>query len=240
LVASSPTERLIVTVAAVGARNFTKAIDAATLSAIARKIYVAGPIGLRKMQHWRPYICPFEQLAPYVRDGSRVLDIGCGSGLLLCLLAGLGREFEGVGFDVSHRAINLARQAAERLAPLNPSARLSFECLKPGNPWPTGDFDVVFLVDVLHHVPQRSQRAFLRQTLSKLATDGTLVYKDMCARPRWRALANRLHDLVISRQWISYVPIEILEQWVRSEYRAVVAREDLTRFWYGHELRIVK
>jgi len=235
-----PTERLIVTVAAVGARTFPEAIDAATLSAIAKTIYVAGPIGLRKLQHWRPYICPFERLAPYARDGSRVLDIGCGSGLLLCLLAGLGRAFEGVGFDVSQRAINMARQAAERLAPLNPNARLSFECLKPGSPWPTGDFDAVYLVDVLHHVSLKSQRAFLRQALSKLGSGGTLVYKDMCARPRWRAFANRLHDLVISQQWISYLPIEILEQWVRSEGREVVVREDLTRFWYGHELRVVK
>jgi 2-polyprenyl-3-methyl-5-hydroxy-6-metoxy-1,4-benzoquinol methylase len=226
--------------AVVGARTVPEVIDAATLSAIARTIYVAGPIGLRKLQHWRPYICPFERLVPCVRDGSRVLDIGCGAGLLLCLLVGLGRQFEGFGFDVSQPAINMARQAAERLASLNPKARLSFECLEPGKPWPNGAFDVVYMVDVLHHISSKSQRAFLRQALSKLGIGGTLVYKDMCIRPRWRALANRLHDMLIARQWISYVPIETIEQWVRSEGKEVIAREDLTRFCYGHELRVVK
>jgi 2-polyprenyl-3-methyl-5-hydroxy-6-metoxy-1,4-benzoquinol methylase len=225
--------------AVVGARIVPEVIDAATLSAIARTIYVAGPIGLRKLQHWRPYICPFERLVPCVRDGSRVLDIGCGAGLLLCLLVGLGRQFE--GFGLTSRSLpstwldkppNDWHRSIQRPTVVRVSGT--------GKPWPNGAFDVVYMVDVLHHIPSKSQRAFLRQALSKLGIGGTLVYKDMCIRPRWRALANRLHDMLIAHQWISYVPIETIEQWVRSEGKEVIAREDLTRFCYGHELRVVK
>src|SRR5580704_9820933 len=83
-------------------------LTARQLAAISRSLYREGPLLLRTLQHWRPYICPFENLVAYVREGSRALDIGCGSGLLLSLTAGVGIKFEGVGFDVSRQGIELA------------------------------------------------------------------------------------------------------------------------------------
>ena len=126
-------------------------IDAKHLSAVARSMYTDGPLFRRKLQHWRPYICPFESLVGYVKDGSQVLDVGCGGGLLLSLLAGLGREFEGVGFDVSAGAIDAASRMARRAATISPNARLSFLRLDFDAAWPAEKVDVVFLIDVLHH-----------------------------------------------------------------------------------------
>jgi 2-polyprenyl-3-methyl-5-hydroxy-6-metoxy-1,4-benzoquinol methylase len=210
------------------------------LSSVARSMYTDGHLLRRKLQHWRPYICPFENLVQYVTDGSLVLDIGCGGGLLLSLLAGLGRRFEGVGFDVSSEAIDTAARMAARAATISPQARLSFKQLDFQAEWPAGEFDVVFLIDVLHHVPPAAQRAFLDRVISKVRPSGILVYKDMCLRPWWKAQANRLHDLVIARELISYVPITTVEQWARPHGMRVMAREDLSRFWYGHELRVMK
>jgi 2-polyprenyl-3-methyl-5-hydroxy-6-metoxy-1,4-benzoquinol methylase len=222
-----------------GSGSVHHTLDAARLSEIAKDIYVEGGVISRKLQHWRPYICPFERLIGHVQKGSRVLDVGCGAGLLLCLMAALEHEFEGVGFDVSQRAIDLARRAAERMATWRPRVKLSFECLDPEEAWPHGTFDVVFLIDVLHHIRRESKHAFLRQAISKLNKGGVLVYKDMCRRPWWKAQANRIHDLVIAHQWISYVPVEMVERWAQFEGKGVIVREDLNRFWYGHELRIM-
>lgn len=58
-------------------------------------------------------------------------------------------------------------------------------------------------------------------------------------RPWWKAQANRIHDLVIAHQWISYVPVETVERWAPFEGKGVIVREDLNRSWYGHELRIM-
>jgi 2-polyprenyl-3-methyl-5-hydroxy-6-metoxy-1,4-benzoquinol methylase len=215
-------------------------IDAKHLSAVARSMYTDGPLFRRKLQHWRPYICPFERLVGYVKDGSQVLDVGCGGGLLLSLLAGLGCQFEGVGFDVSAGAIDAASRMARRAATISPNARLSFIRLDFDAAWPAEKVDVVFLIDVLHHVPPASQRAFLERVISKVKPSGIFVYKDMCLRPWWKAQANRLHDLVIARESISYVPVETVEQWARLQGMRVIAREDLSRFWYGHELRVMK
>jgi 2-polyprenyl-3-methyl-5-hydroxy-6-metoxy-1,4-benzoquinol methylase len=215
-------------------------IDAKRLSAVARSMYTDGQFVRNKLQHWRPYICPFEELVGYVKDGSRVLDIGCGAGLLLSLLSGIGREFEGVGFDVSPAAIDAANQMAGRAASICPQAKLAFHCLDFDAAWPAEEFDVVFLIDVLHHVPPASQRAFLERVISKVRRNGILVYKDMCRRPWWKANANRLHDLVIARELISYVPVATVEQWSGAQGMEVIAREEMTRFWYGHELRVMK
>jgi 2-polyprenyl-3-methyl-5-hydroxy-6-metoxy-1,4-benzoquinol methylase len=209
------------------------------LAAISRALYREGPLLLRTLQHWRPYICPFENLVGYVREGSRVLDIGCGFGLLFGLTAGVGIKFEGVGFDLSRQGIELATRMTSRAASIAPHAKLSFQRLDIGEAWPPGTFDVVFLVDVLHHVAPNSQEQFFRQVLSKVGPGGTLVYKDMCRSPWWRAQANRLQDLVIARQWIHYVPIQLVERWAANEGMHVVVREDMNRLWCGHELRVM-
>src|SRR5579864_4790992 len=214
-----------------GARSFSK---------IAQKMYVTGPILTRKFQHWRPYICPFEKLVGYINDGSRVLDIGCGAGLLLSLATGMRKEFEGVGFDSSRRAIGVAKDMAARASALFPKARLSFERIGNYDGWPKETFDVVFLIDVLHHVHAASQHEFLLQAISRVKPGGLLVYKDMCIRPRWKAQANRLHDLVLAGEHITYLPIETAEQWALGGGLEVVVSEEFPRLWYGHELRVFK
>jgi 2-polyprenyl-3-methyl-5-hydroxy-6-metoxy-1,4-benzoquinol methylase len=214
-------------------------LTAARLAKISRMLYRDGPLLLRMLQHWRPYICPFENLVGYVLPGSRVLDIGCGSGLLLGLTAGVGTEFEGIGFDVSRQGIELATRMTSRIASFAPSTKLSFQRLDIGDAWPPGTFNVVFLVDVLHHVARKSQERFFRQVLSKVGSGGVLVYKDMCRSPWWRAQANRLQDLLIAREWIHYVPIQDVERWAADEGMQVIVHEDMSRFWCGHELRVM-
>ena len=195
---------------------------------------------MRAIQHWRPYICPFECLIRFVPANATVLDIGCGGGLFLGLLAASGpRIASGVGFDVSHAAIATAQQMAQRLARLQPSAaKLSFQQLDVSAPWPAGSFDVVSLIDFMHHVAPPAQRDVLIQAAGHVAPGGVLIYKDMCRRPLWRASANRLHDLLLARQWIHHFPIEDAERSLAETGMSVVHRERLNRLWYGHDLLV--
>lgn len=72
--------------------------------------------------------------------GTRVLDVGCGSGELLALLAGAGARVAGA--DVAAGMVDLARRAAPEADVRVASA--------DALPWPDGGFDVVTAVNVLH------------------------------------------------------------------------------------------
>lgn len=206
----------------------------------ARGLFPTGPSLIRLLQHYRPFIAPFEELIPLVPEGGRVLDIGCGGGLWIGLLAAtgkLGDNGQAVGFDSSKPAIALAQQM--RL-PGDTGPRVRFEHLDVRAPWPEGTFDVVCLLDVLHHVPPDAQAGVIRQAAAKVSPGGLFIYKDMCRRPRWRALANRLHDLALAHQWIHYAPVEQVSRWAVGEGLRLDHAASFARLWYGHELRVFR
>ncbi len=204
------------------------------LSAEAKRLYRDGPWLRRQFQVWRPYICPHHLLIAEVPPDATVLDVGCGSGLLLGLLATSGRLRSGHGFDASVEAIQLATAMRGRLG--EASASLTFEHRNVTDPWPKVDYDSVALIDVMHHVSPEHHQEVSRLACAHVRKGGVLLYKVMVRRPWSQAWGNRLHDLVLSHQWIHYLPIENVRSWI-SDYGFREERHVRTRqFWYGHEL----
>jgi SAM-dependent methyltransferase len=187
----------------------------------------------------RPRICPFERLVASVPTGSRMLDVGCGNGLLLGLLAHDSRLALGVGVDTSPRAIAAAEAMRARL-PEAAAGVLRFHRQDAHAPWPTGPFDVVALVDVLHHLAPGRQRELVERACATVAPGGVLLYKDMVVRPRWRACANRLHDLVMARQWVHHRALAEVAAWVEARGFTTSRSERIDRWWYGHELALFR
>lgn len=187
----------------------------------------------RLLMSYRPYICPFETLIPLAPQDGRVLDIGCGGGLMLSLLAASGRIEHGLGFDTNEPMTQLADQVArEHGLPLTYEARSVEQGLPPG------DFNTITIIDVMHHIPPIAQASFLEDVIAYLPPGGRLIYKDMCKAPRWRALANRMHDLALAKQWIHYFPIEQVDTIAQNRGLIQHASESINRAWYGHELRV--
>lgn len=216
------------------------ALTPAALSRAAASLYTDGPVLMRLLQKYRPFICPFESVLGSLEPGSRVLDVGCGGGLLMALAAATGRLSHGVGFDTSAPAIEVAQRMAPLAAARFPGVTLDFHRVGVSDPWPNGEFDAVCIVDVLHHVPSPAWKSVLQLARAKIRPGGVLVYKDMCRTPAWRAWANRMHDLVLARQWITYAPAAQVEVWCREMGLILERREDTSRWWYGHELRVFR
>jgi 2-polyprenyl-3-methyl-5-hydroxy-6-metoxy-1,4-benzoquinol methylase len=199
---------------------------------LARELYGDAETGIKYKQGYRPYICPFHLLVDYVPRGASVLDVGCGAGLFILLLAKLGRIRSAVGFDADDAAIRAARHAAGKLPD---RSAIYFERRSAHDPWPEGRFDVVSIIDVMHHVPPQKQPELIATASEHLNPGGLLLYKDMASRPLWRAWANRLHDLASVQEWIHYAELEDVVLWARGGGLRLDHRDAINMLWYRHE-----
>jgi len=206
---------------------------------VARRVFRGGPLLTRLLQHHRPTICPFHELLRYVPTDARVLDIGCGGGLLLALLAATRSPSELTGIDSSRRAIAVAQANLERFG--MPLPRLFL--LDANAPWPVdgqGGYDTVILCDVLHHVPAAAQRLLLERAGAAVAPGGVLVYKDIYPEGLVRPNASRLHDLLIARERIAIPRIADVVGAVTGAGLGLEHVQRINMLWYGHELAVFR
>jgi len=198
----------------------------------------AGPLE-RLMVRCRGAICPLDLLASLVPPGSRALDLGCGRGILLALLALEGRIRQGAGFDPSLRAVSLGRRLLRAVsAATGVELRLERADIAACAVEPL--HDVATMVDVMHHLPAQQRRLAMRRAAAALRPGGLLIYKDMARRPRWKQLANRLHDLLLSKQWVREEPLENVVRWAAEEGLALEQRRSVQMLWYSHELCVFR
>ncbi len=182
----------------------------------------------------RPLICPLDPILAWVPTNASVLDVGCGLGLLSINLAATARPSCVHGFDINPHAVGVAEAAARRLASAI-DVEMTFSAVRDFSEWPAGVFDVVCMVDVAHHVPRELWHVLYQAAAARVRDGGLLLYKDMAPRPWWCGLGNRLHDLVLARQWIEYCPLPFVYAALASAGMTPVHHDKWRRYWYAHE-----
>lgn len=148
----------------------------------------------RHYAHWHPdteaHVAEMDAfyprlLAPVLRGlspASRVLDVGCGSGLLLHALQARGwSRLRGV--DSSRQQVALAQRRGLPCEWIAPDGLAG--CAPPAS------FELVFMLDVLEHVAVEAQIPFLRAAAGLLVPGGRLVLSvpnasaSFAGRQRW-------------------------------------------------------
>jgi SAM-dependent methyltransferase len=200
-------------------------------------IYAKAPFTQRLLASARHLICPTWRIVPWIPDGATTLDVGCGKGSLLFELAMAGKIGSGLGCDIDGKSIAIACSALSFL-PENTRRLLRFVRIDSHDELPDGEFNCVSMVDVLHHVPPAFQKEFFYNAAGRVKNGGRLIYKDMVDRPWWQASFNRIHDALIARQRITYIPLNSVGEWARDLGLNRLHFERYSVGPYGHHLTI--
>jgi 2-polyprenyl-3-methyl-5-hydroxy-6-metoxy-1,4-benzoquinol methylase len=164
-------------------------------AATARHAYSDESTGTRVHVALRWRTCPFAAVAAAVPEEGRILDAGCGHGLLSLYLAAQapGRRITGV--DVDDDKLSIARRAAARAGF---DGRVSFEAVDTA--WvPEPTWDAIVEVDMLYLLGRVRATAWLRSAAWALAPNGRLVVKELDAVPSWKAWWSRAQEVLAIR-----------------------------------------
>lgn len=155
-------------------------------------LYAGAPPLARAHVRVRWATCPLRAVAAQVPRQGRVLELGCGHGLLSLHLALTAPERSVLGVDVDDAKIAVAQRAG---APLT---NCRFDVTPPGDV-PRGPWAGIAIVDVLYLLPPEAQRWLIRACLERLGPDGVLVIKEMAPSPAWKATWNRVQESLAVR-----------------------------------------
>jgi SAM-dependent methyltransferase len=146
---------------------------------------------------YRPLICPFDDLLNGIGDlPANVMDIGCGSGQFALLLAEFTKVKSISGVEIS---AHLVANAKELLQPYS-DVKTHFEVYNGIDlPVAIQNCDLIFMIDVLHHIPVKNQEIFFTNVFASMRPGSKFIVKDIDGGSPW-VLFNKFHDLVFSRE----------------------------------------
>lgn len=148
--------------------------------------------GVRLHTRLRAWSAPLDAVVAAFPLTGRILDIGCGHGLVSNEIALRSSEARVLGIDLSETKIASARASAGTRANVEFRHVALQDVAEPA-------FDAVGLIDVLYLVPESSWTPFLKTCFERLAPGGVFVLKEIGTEPRWKFERLKLQEFMSTR-----------------------------------------
>lgn len=132
----------------------------------------------------------FKYFSSFIKDGQNILDWGCGNGRMIFCMK--DKKVKYFGLDQSKELIKLARK---KFAAEIKSGMAEFICTgSKDKKFPTGFFDLVFIIAALFHLPDEASRlALLQKIYKEMKTGGKLVVMVWNLASDWAKVKAKKH-----------------------------------------------
>jgi 2-polyprenyl-3-methyl-5-hydroxy-6-metoxy-1,4-benzoquinol methylase len=186
-----------------------------------RSIYIDIDAFVELMRQWKP-------------SANRILEVGCGEGAVTQRLNTIYPDAKITAIDITPRVGRLYRGLRDNVRFI----RCGVQEIAATE---SGQYDLVVLSDVLHHVPRELRQELLDAIRTALAPKGTLVFKD------WQRNRAPIHWLCYaSDRWltgdrISYMTrTEMRERLVLAFGEAALVAEARIAPWWNNIATLVR
>jgi 2-polyprenyl-6-hydroxyphenyl methylase/3-demethylubiquinone-9 3-methyltransferase len=169
-------------------------------------------------------------------EGARILDIGCGGGILCEPLARMGAEMTGIDPAAGNIDIARAHAAPQNLA-LNYRADTAETLVAEG-----ANFDAVLAMEVIEHVPD--QAAFVATACALVRPGGLLIMSTLNRTLKSFALAIIGAEYVLrwlpkgTHKWERFVTADELARFMRRSGMRVIDRAGVVYNPFGGKWRL--
>ena len=140
---------------------------------------------------------PLDALCNEVPPAGRVLEVGCGHGLVAASLALESHDREVVGFDIDPDKVRDAEVIARQVRA--DGAHLEVTVGDGGGQLPAGPWQAIVIVDVIYLLAPERQEELVAACAEGLAPGGVLVLKENDQHPRLKYAFARFEEVVATK-----------------------------------------
>jgi 2-polyprenyl-3-methyl-5-hydroxy-6-metoxy-1,4-benzoquinol methylase len=181
----------------------------------------------------RSFIFPFDALLEEVPRRSRILDVGSAYGSFAIRMAKRDPHSTVLGVEISQERVVSSRESAGNLDNVG---FLACDFAKyRGN-----GFDVVTCLDVMHHVPKKSQPEVVRKVRTVLNSGGILILVEVNRLPTLKYYWSCLHDIIFSRTKLNYTSPQSMAETLKSSGFRIESIKKASKFMYSRYMIIAK
>lgn len=162
-------------------------------------LYKGAPINPveRLVIYLRLRLSSYEIIESHVPASGKILDLGCGFGMLTLYLALCSQTRRVKGIDISNRRLRTAEFVSANIRNVTFESGDLLQCA-------IEEPDCILLIDSLHYFPILVQNQLLEKCHGHIKPGGKLLVRDSNADKRFRHLITTFHETIMTKSGFTH------------------------------------